>query len=257
MESSFVRVAFVATLCFSSTGVLHSQQTPNTVPSSQSASQVQPSVMEHDLLANRHLVEDFIRWFELQFVKGMQDVEGSSSDVTDMVNELGLDATVQLFVDRRNLNFDYVVNHLREETVPDREIDRIAHSQYELVVKNARRSKKWIDFDKPALKEGVVESYRHKARIWMPFYRKLLLAPTPSSGVGFKDHIRANVTREEYARMMEELSTGTTTFYSSMKAGVAWYAPWSPWVKSMLSKSARKDVALSKATVDEICGQPK
>jgi hypothetical protein len=257
MELSFVAMVRVVVVCACASGAVHGQKTPNPPPSSQSASQAQPSVVQQNPTANRKLVDDFIRWFELQYVKGMQDVDGSSTDVTDMVKEFGLDATVQRFVERRRLNFDYVVNHLRDETIPESELDRIARIQYELVVMNARRSKKWIDFGKTKLKEGIVESYRQKARIWLPFYRKLLLAPTPSGNVAFKDHIKANVTREEYAKMMEQLSSGTATFYSSLKAGVAWYAPWSHWVKSMLNKSCQKDVALSKATVDEIYGQPR
>jgi hypothetical protein len=250
---SFVRAAGVVVLCVCATSVIYGEQAANAPQSSQAAA----SAGQQNRQANYKLADEFLKWYESQYVKGMQEVDGSTTDVGDLVKEIGLDATVERFAGRRRPNLEYAMKHPADEKIPDSEIERIARKQMEEVVANARTSKKYISYDKPKLQEGVTESYRQRARLWIPFYRKLLAAPAPSSGMSFKEFVKASIPREEYAKMMDRMASGIATFYNGLRAGVSWYSPTGPWVRSKLDKSARQDAGITKGTVDEIYGKLK
>ncbi len=203
--------------------------------------------------ANRALAEEFIKWFELQYVNGMQKVGGGDTDVTDLIKEEGIEKTVERYAALRRVALDFAMNWPRNRAIPDADLNRIAQRQYEHVVSDARRSKKWLSYDNAKLKEGVIQSYKEAAVYWIPFYQKLLDAPTTSSApADIEARVRQAVSRQEYRKMIDGISAANRTFYKGMKHGSSWYKPWSPWVRSSLDDACRMDIALCEATVKQI-----
>jgi hypothetical protein len=210
---------------------------------------------QYDLSVNLKLTDEFIRWFELQYVKGMRYVAGSATDVDDLIKEMGEAKTVERYADLRRVNLTYALKHPNDRTIPDADLDRIGQLQYDHFVRDARTSAKWLDYSKARLKSGVIESYRQAARTWIPLYQKLLSAPPPPAGADMKEFVRASVTRDEYLRAMNQIAQATNTLHAALKEGVSWYVPWSPWVKGMIDKSRMQDNRVSRATVDAIYGK--
>jgi hypothetical protein len=217
---------------------------PAPPPRQMAASQTQPD--------NHRLVDDFIRWYEREYIRGMRTVGGSATDVEDLVREIGLEEAVERYAALRRVNLDYAVKHPGTKDIPDGDLERIGQAQYEHVLANARTSLKWIDYKAPKVKRGIVESYRQGALVWIPFYQKLLAAPASSEGADFKARIRVVVSRDEYARMVDQTAPATVLFHAALKEGVSWYA--ALWVRGMIDKACRQDIAVCRATVDEIYG---
>jgi len=213
-----------------------------------------PVVMQDQSLRLR-LTNEFICWFELQYISGMRRVAGSTTDVDDLVKEVGLDRTVERYADLRRVNLDYVLKHPDCRVIPEADLDGIGQAQYDHVVKNARGSTKWLDYGKDKLRSGVIESYKMGARVWIPFYQRLLNGPPPPPNTDVKAFIKATFTKDEYLRLMDQIAKSTIIFHAALKEGVSRYAPWSPWVKSMIDKSCVQDNAVSRATADEIYGK--
>jgi hypothetical protein len=211
------------------------------------ASQTQPG--------SHKLVDDFIRWYELQYIKGMRSVGGSATDIEDLVRESGLEETVERYAALRRVNLNYAVKHPDIKDIPNADLEQIGQAQYQHVLANARTSLKWIDYKAPKVKKGIVESYKQGALVWIPFYQKLFAAPPPSRGTEIKAQIRAAVSREEYARMVDQTSASTIAFHAALKEGVPWYA--ALWVKGMIDKACKQDIAVCRATVDRIYGTPE
>jgi len=203
---------------------------------------------------NYELADEFIRWFELQYIKNMQHVTGMSTDVFDSVKAVGLDQTVERYAALRREVLDYAMAHQADQTIPQHDLDEIALRQYQHVLANVRSSSKWIDYERDELKQGVVESNRQAGRVWVSFYRKLLSAPAPSGKMDFRERIRTAMSREAYAKTVEENLPSTAGFYAALKKGVTWYAPWAPVVKRALDSSSAKDRDVWRATVDQIYG---
>ncbi len=206
---------------------------------------------------NYDLAHDFIRWFESSYVDNMLEVNGRSTDVAESVERIGRDKTIDRYVAIRRMELDYAVNHPGDKPVPETHLDEITERKYRHVVSNTGSSKKWINYNDEKLRQGVMAAYRQEVLAWIPFYRRLLSGPTPSDETDFRGLIKRRFTREEYEKTVEQSLRGTVTFYASLKKGVAWYAPWSPWVKSSLDSACKKDVAIWRATVDEIYGRKR
>ncbi len=209
---------------------------------------------KHNRTRNYDLADEFIRWFELQYIKNMQHVAGMSTDVFDSVKALGLDETVERYAALRREILDYAMAHQADETIAQDDLDKIALRQYQHVLANVRSSSKWIDYKRDELKQGVIESQRQAGRVWLPFYRKLLSAPAPSGKMDFRERIRTAMPREAYAKTVEASLPSTAAFYAALKKGVTWYAPWAPMVKRTLDSSYAKDRDVWRATVDQIYG---
>ena len=207
-----------------------------------------------DRTANYKLAEAFIRWYELQYISQMQSVGGMSTDVADIVAEVGVDETVNRYAAIRGVVLDYAMTHPMDEAIPEADLEAIGRRQYEHVLASVRSSGKWIKYKDEKLKRGVIDSYKGIAPVWVGFYRKLLAAPTPPEGTDFREHLRSVFSRAEYAEVIERAFVGTDAFYAALKKGVTWYAPWAPLTKSMLSKSCVKDRDLCEATIEQIYG---
>ncbi|MBN1345626.1 MAG: hypothetical protein JXQ73_23240 [Phycisphaerae bacterium] len=201
---------------------------------------------------NHQLAMAFIRWFELQYVENMQEVGGMSTDLGDLVNEAGVEATIDAYAAIRRLTLDFAMKNPRQTEIPEQEIDRIAETQYELFVGNMRSSKKWIDYRNPELRAGLIESYRKAARIWIPAYQKLVTVPSSSSDDDFREFFRKHLPRAEYKRAMDSELNGTNLLYASLKHGVAWYG--APMVNRMLNLSCKLDDKIGLDTVEKIYG---
>ena len=205
-----------------------------------------------DRTANYKLVDAFIRWYELQYISGMQRVGGMTTDVADIVAEVGVEETANRYAALRRIVLDYAMTHPTGDAIPEGDLDDIGQRQYEHVLVNVRSSSKWIKYKDEKLRQGVIDSYKGVAPVWVGFCRKLLAAPTPPEGTDFREHIRSVLSRADYATTVEQMSVGTDAFYAALKKGVTWYAPWAPLTKSMLDKSCAKDKALCQATIDQI-----
>jgi hypothetical protein len=217
---------------------------PTTAPSQADASA--------DRTLNYKLAKDFLIWLDTRYVRNMLTVNGRTTDINDSLKVIGFDATVKRLNALRCVDLDYAMEHPDQQGVPDRHLVRIASTKYELVVANTWSSKKWIDFRDAALRKGVIAFYAREARVTVPFYRKLLTTPIPPETTEFRDLIRAAVSREEYERLVRKIGSGNADFYTALKEGVTWYAPWSPAVKRALDRMSRKSRALWVATPDLI-----
>jgi hypothetical protein len=212
-------------------------------------------VVQQDRSTNFKLTDDFIRWFELQYIKGMRQVDGSTTDCDDLIKEVGQEQTLERYADLRRVNLDYLREHPDCRTLPDADLEKIALAQYEHVVKNVRASGKWLDYLKDKLRLGVIESYKIAARAWIPLYQKLLNAPPPAPNTDLTTFIRTSLTKEEYLHAMDGEVQSTTVFHAALKEGLSWYAPWAPWVKGMIEKSCRQNIAVIRATTEQIYGK--
>jgi len=206
---------------------------------------------------NYRLAEEFITWYERQYIHRMRYVDGWSTDVEDLIREMGLTRTAERYAALRKVNLEYALKHPSGTAIPDDALERIGQRQYEHVLANTRSSKKWIDYGNPKVRRGIVDSYKQAALAWIPFYRKLLSAPAASPAVELQEQIKSLLSREEYSRLVDDTNQATMVFHAALKEGVAWYAPWAPWVKGMIEKACRQDLAACRATVDEIYGKRK
>jgi hypothetical protein len=203
--------------------------------------------------ASLALVNEFIRWYEGQFVKRMRRVGSFSTDVNDLVNEIGLERVLDRYVALREVNLEYALLHPDSRTIPDDDLERLAHLQLEHILSNARTSRMWIDYSNPKLREGVIESLKETSLAWIPFYQKLLSGPAPSGG-DLKAKIRARISRDEYVQTMERVVRTKASLHASMKEGIAWYASWLSWARTMADRVGKQDIASCWATVDDIYG---
>ncbi|MBN1343606.1 MAG: hypothetical protein JXQ73_13040 [Phycisphaerae bacterium] len=221
---------------------------PTTPPSSSKANpQSQPA------RTSLTVVNEFIRWYELQFVQRMRWVGSFSTDVNELVNELGLEKTLDRYVALREVNLEYALGHPNCRTIPAEDLERLARLQLEHILSNTRRSRTWIDYSSPKLREGAIESLKDTSLAWIPFYQKLLAGPPPSGG-DLKANIRARVSRDEYVQTMERVTRTKASLHASMKDGIVWYASWLSWARTMVDKVGKQDLAACWATVDDIYG---
>ncbi len=203
--------------------------------------------------ASLALVNEFIRWYELQFVRRMRWVGSFSTDVNALVNEIGLEKTLDRYVALREINLEYALQHPDCRTIPEDDLERLAHLQLEHIMSNTRTSRTWIDYSDPKLREGVIESLKETSLAWIPFYQKLLSGPAPSGGE-LKANIRARVLRHEYVDTMERVIRTKAALHKSMKEGIVWYASWFFWARNMADRVGKQDIAACWATVDDIYG---
>jgi len=215
----------------------------------------QPSSVSTKPSTNYQLADEFVRWYETQYVKGMRVVGGMSTDVEDSIKKIGEAETVNRYASLRRITLDYAMRHPDEKEVPSEDLDRIGEMSYQRVVADAMSSTKWIDYKNEKLKKGVVESYRQGARVWIPFYRKLLAVQVPDGTTDFRDLLRLAFSREDYARIMEQSTKDTLAFHAALKEGIPWYAPWALWTKSMIDKACQQDIAICRSTVEAIYGK--
>jgi len=219
------------------------------------ATQPKPAARDPLLAARRAQALAFIRWFESRYVGDMQRVAGMSTDVADSIQRIGLEKTIARYVANRRAELDYAVAHRDPGTVPQFELDRIARGKYEGVIANVSTSGKWIDYGNKHVVAGIKRAYKQKARVWIPFYRRLLSAPGSAVDRDFRALIRRALTRREYEKTVEASLRATKVFYASLKKGVVWYAPWAPLIRRSLDSALAKDRAIWLATVPEIYDQ--
>jgi hypothetical protein len=199
------------------------------------------------------LVNGFIRWYELQFIKRMRHVGSFSTDVNDLVNEVGLEKTLDRYVALREVNLEYALQHPDCRTIPEDDLQRLAQKQFEHIMSNTRVSRMWIDYTNPKLIEGSIKSLKDTSLVWIPFYQKLLAGPSPSGGE-LEANMRARVSRNEYAKTMERVAQTKASLHESMKEGIAWYASWLSWSRTMADRAGKQDIAACRATVRDIYG---
>ncbi len=247
VAGAIVLVAAVGAICV--TIVRNRYQTFPTPPTSGSMAALQTQPAQLSLA----LVNEFIRWYELQFVRRMRWVGNFSTDVNDLVNEMGLEKVLDRYVALREVNLEYAVQHPNCRTIPEDDLQRLAHLQLDHILSNARSSKMWIDYSNPKLREGAIESLKETSLAWIPFYQKLLSQPAPSGGE-LTENIRACISREEYVQTMERVVLTKASLHKSMKLGIAWYASWLSWARTMADKAGKQDIASCWATVDDIYG---
>lgn len=203
--------------------------------------------------SNYQLALDFIHWIETRYVATMKVVDGRSTDVTDLVKELGEAKTVERYGEIRRLQLDYAKAHPQGEPSLE-DLTKIAEASLKHVLANTRTSRKWIDYDSAKLRRGVIDAYKKEAAVWIVFYRKLLAA-SPPADADSKTLIRSALSRDEYERAVRQVLAGTKLFYASLKNGVAWYAPWGPWVRGAIDSSYQKDEAMWLETIEAIYGK--
>jgi len=206
---------------------------------------------------NERLADDFILWFEVRYVQGMERVGGLPTDIYETIQQHGLQTAVERYAAIHRIALDYAIEHPKDAPIPQEDLEGIATAQYKLVASYANSSKRWIDYENENLKRGVVDAYMVAASKLVPFYRKLLRTPVLSGQVDPQTHIRSAVSREEYQQMLTETSTPIANFYEALKLGVAPYAPWAPFVKGMLKLAQQKDLSVCMATVGELFGPTK
>ncbi len=207
-----------------------------------------------DRTRNYQLADAFIRWYESHYVAEMQELDGTETDIGESVKAIGADETAKRYARLRRTDLDYAMKHPDATPVPEPDLEEIARAKHQHVLANTRSSRRWIDYKNKKLEAGIVASYKKESRAWVAFYRRLLSAPTPPETADFKEHIRSNLPRAEYAQTVEQSLVGTAEFYGSLKHGVAWYAPWAPWVKKTLDQACERDSELWRQTVDDIYG---
>ncbi len=206
--------------------------------------------------AQTPLVHEFIRWYEFQFVSRMRRVGGFSTDVQDLVNEMGLDKTLDRYVALRQVNLNYVLQHPDCRTIPEEDLERLAREQFERIVSSARSSRRWIDYNSPKVKQAGIEPLKQMALAWIPFYQKLLSTPASPGGT-LQERMRAHVSRDEYVQTIERVTRAKAAWHAAVKQGIVWYASWVSWATTMSDNVSRQDIAGCWATVDDIYGDPK
>jgi hypothetical protein len=202
------------------------------------------------------LAREFIRWYELQFITRMRRVGSFSTDVQDLVNEMGLAKTLDRYVALREINLEYALQHPDCRNIPEDDLEKLAQRQFEHIMSSTRSSRRWIDYGNPKLRKGGIDPMKQTSLAWIPFYQKLLSAPAPDGGE-LKARIRAHVSRDEYTRAMERVTKAKAAWHAAMKEGIAWYASWMPWAKDMSDRVGKQDIAGCWATVDDIYGDAK
>jgi len=203
---------------------------------------------------NYRLVEDFIRWYETNYIQNMRRVGWMPTDIADLVKEIGLERAVERYSTMLRMYLDYAMMYPDRDVIPEADLERICQSQYEYVLTIIRSTKRWVDVNNENVKKGIIEAYGIGARVMVPFFQKLLSSPTPPGNADFKDLIRSAFTREEYASVVGSTTRASQLFHDSLKEGVTRYAPWAPWVKGMLDSACRQDNAVTRSTVEQIYG---
>jgi hypothetical protein len=202
------------------------------------------------------LAREFIRWYELQFITRMRRVGGFSTDVQDLLNEMGPDKTLERYIALREVNLDYVLKHPDCRNIPDADLEELARRQIQIILSSTRSSRRWIDYDNPTLRKRGIEPMKQTSLAWIPFYQKLLAAPPPD-GRDFKSRFTAHVSRDEYVQTMERVTRAKAAWHAAMKEGIAWYASWLSWARTMSDRVSNQDIANTWATVDDLYGKPK
>lgn len=208
-----------------------------------------PPAETNDKYRNYELSLDFIRWIELSYIYATQRVDGFDTDIADSVKELGLEKTIDRYSELRRIDLDYAMEHPDDEEVPQAVLDEIAGKKVGHVLANVRSSNKWIDYENPKLRKSMTKSFSDVTVFWIPFYRRLLSTPIPSGKADFMDLMRAAFSQQEYESVVEKSTRGTINFYVALKMGVAWYRP---LVRRVVSSTQKKEVAMWKATAEQI-----
>jgi hypothetical protein len=201
------------------------------------------------------LVHEFIRWYELQFITRMRRVGSFSTDVQDLVTEMGLEKTLDRYIALREVNLEYVLRHPDCRNIPDADLEDLARRQFEHIVSSTRSSRRWIDYSSPKVTSGAIEPMKQTSLAWIPFYQKLLSAPAPD-GRDFKERFKAHVSRDEYVQTMERVTRAKAAWHAAVKEGIVWYASWLSWARTMADNVGKQDIAGCWATVDDIYGAP-
>ncbi len=236
------------TICLSRAAA---QEAKPTTPSSR------PTSRTTDLERAKALAVDFIRWFELQYINNMQKVDGRDTDVADLLKEMSKEKVIDRYTSLRREDMDLALKYPKAGSVPKHALDAMLRRKLQKVLGSIRSSKEWIDYDEKDLKSGIIEAYRIESRVWLPFYRKLVLSPLPADVQDFRALIRHHYSREQYAKLIEQTLAGARRFYSSLKEGVAWYAPWGPWVRGSIDEALKKDIEIWRKTADRIYNEKK
>lgn len=208
----------------------------------------------NDRLVNYRLSEDFLRWYQLNYIQNSRRGGGTSTDIDDLVKEIGFEQTVQRYVAPYRLILDCAAAHPGLADIPPGDIDQVGRLQYEHVLAIVRSSRRWIDYTNEDVRKGILDSYGVGNRALTRFFQRLLAAPTPPGNPEFKTLIRTTLTRQEFADVMKKTDESTRIFYVALKRGVPWYVLWGPWVRAVLDRSCEQDIALHQRTVDEIYG---
>jgi len=201
------------------------------------------------------LVHEFVRWYESQFVNRMRRVGRFSTDVQDLVKEMGPEKTLDRYVALRQVTLDYVLQHPNCRDIPDADLEQLARKQFEHIVSSARSSRRWIDYDSPKLKQAAIEPLKQTALAWIPFYQKLLAVPA-SPGATVPERIRACVSKDEYVQTMQRVTRAKAAWHAAVKQGIVWYASWVSWATNMADNVGKQDIAGCWATVNDIYDSP-
>jgi hypothetical protein len=204
----------------------------------------------HDRLINYRLSDEYLAWYQLLYINGAR--LAGSTDIDDLVKEIGFEQTVQRYLAPYRIVLDYAAAHPDLRVIPPGDLERIAQLQYEHLLAIVRSSRRWIDYKDDNVRKGILASYAVADPALIRFFQKLLAAPASRGRPEFKTLISTTLTRQEYADVMEQTDQSTRMFYAALKQGVTWYAPWAPFVKFVLERSCLQDIAAHKRTVDEI-----
>jgi hypothetical protein len=206
---------------------------------------------------NLRLADDFIKWYQAQYVNSMRRVGGMSTDIDDLVQDLGYQQAVERYSRTFRIVLDYAMMHPDQAAVPDADLEEMAQTQREMVMSNFRSSRRWVDHQNEKTQQGILNAYKQGDLALIPFFQRLLATPTPPEDPDFKELIRTALSRREYAEVTAQTAQAAAVFYAALKEGVTWYAPWAPWVKGMLDKGLEQDNGVGRMTVDSIYGQDR